>query len=91
MVLVAPLMFVKVEPPSALACHWTAGVGLPDAAAVNVTELLSHTVLFVGLAVMTGGVLTVTVLLHMLLQPLASVIARLKINEPEAPASTLTD
>ena len=35
-VLVAPGMSLKVEPPSVLTCHCTVGVGLPLAAAVKV-------------------------------------------------------
>ena len=56
-------MVVKLTPPSALTCHWTVGVGLPLAEAVNDTELPAHTVLLVGLAVTNGAALTVTVAL----------------------------
>ena len=59
----APAMFVKVVPPSALACHWTPGAGLPLAVAVKDAELLAHTVRLVGLDVTSGGELTVTVAL----------------------------
>ena len=34
-VLVAPLRFVKVAPPSVLCCHCTVGAGLPEAAEVK--------------------------------------------------------
>ena len=50
-------------PPSLLTCHCALGVGLPLAAPVKETEVPAHTVLFVGLAVTTGAVLTVTVAL----------------------------
>jgi hypothetical protein len=32
-----PEMFAQVEPPSVEYCHWTAGEGIPRAAALNVT------------------------------------------------------
>src|SRR6266481_5457893 len=61
--LVAPAMFVKVTPPSPLACHWAVGAGLPLADAVKETELPAHTALFAGLDVATGAALIVTVAL----------------------------
>ena len=53
---VAPLMLVNVVPPLLLTCHWTVGVGLPLAAAVNVTVLPAVTLWLVGLVVTTGAV-----------------------------------
>ena len=38
-----------------------------------------------------GGVLTVTVVLQVLLQPLVPVIVRVKVNEPPPAGFTLTD
>ena len=35
-VLVAPAMSDQLDPPLVLTCHCTVGVGLPEAAAVNV-------------------------------------------------------
>ena len=67
------------------------GVGLPEAEAVNDTELPAHTALFVGLLVMAGGVLFVTVVPHVLEQPLVPVTVKFSVNEPEPPAVTLTD
>jgi hypothetical protein len=58
--LVAPAMSVKVVPPSVLTCHCTVGVGLPLAAALNVT-LPGHTVWFTGFTVTTGPLLIVNV------------------------------
>ena len=36
MVITAPVMFVKVEPPLVETCHCALGSGVPDAAAANV-------------------------------------------------------
>ncbi len=52
---VAPATFVKVVPPLVLTCHWTVGVGLPLAAAVNVAVFPALTLWFVGLVVTTGA------------------------------------
>ena len=48
MVLVAPEMLLKVEPPSMLTCHCTVGVGLPLAAAVKVAVWPAVTVWLAG-------------------------------------------
>ena len=54
-VLVAPGMSLKVEPPSVLTCHCTVGVGLPLAAAVKVAVWPAVTVWLVGWAVIEGA------------------------------------
>ena len=54
-VAVAPLMSVKVTPPSVLTCHCTVGVGVPLAAAVKVTALPAVTVWPLGWVVTTGA------------------------------------
>ena len=51
-------MLVKPLPVST--CHWTAGVGLPLAAAVKVALPPNTVVCGLGAKVTTGGVLTVT-------------------------------
>jgi hypothetical protein len=51
---VAPLMLVNTAPPLVLNCHCTVGVGLPVAAAVNVTLDPSGTVWLTGFVVTTG-------------------------------------
>ena len=48
-------MFVNVVPPLVLTCHCTVGVGLPLAAAVNVTGCQRRCVWLVGLVVTTGA------------------------------------
>ena len=58
---VAPLILVKVFPPSVETCHCTVGVGVPLAAAVNVAIVFWHTFLSVGFVVTAGAVLTVSV------------------------------
>jgi len=52
---VAPLMLAKLAAPAALTCHCTVGVGVPLAAAVNVTVLPAVVALFVGWVVTTGA------------------------------------
>src|SRR5579871_3026537 len=52
-------MFVHVEPLLVLSCHWTVGVGVPDAAAVNVAVWPAATVWLVGWVVMAGATLPV--------------------------------
>src|ERR1041384_2506056 len=84
-------MLVTVAPPLELACQWTVGEGLREADAVKEAEFPTHTVLFTGLPVTAGEVLSVTAWLHVLLQPLVPVIVRFSVNEPDAPAFTLTD
>ena len=54
-------MLLNVNPPSVLFCHWTAGAGLPLAAAVKVAVAPALTVWFVGLVVITGAAEPVTV------------------------------
>ena len=66
-------------------------MGLPEADAVNDTRLLAHAITFAGLPVMTGGLLTATVVLHVLVQLLASAIITLNVNVPAPPVFTLTD
>ena len=58
---VAPLMLLQLAPLSALACHWTEGVGLPLAAAVKVAVLRAGTDWSVGWVVTIGANCTVTV------------------------------
>src|SRR5437660_524409 len=53
--LVAPLMSLKLVPPSLLTCHCTAGAGVPLAAAVNVAVWPAVTVWFAGCAVIEGA------------------------------------
>ena len=49
---VAPLMFVKVKPPSVDTCHCRVGAGNPLAAALNDAVALSQTVeLFAGVVI----------------------------------------
>ncbi len=52
---VAPATFVKVVPPLVLTCHWTVGVGLPLAAAVNVAVCPALTLWIAGLVVIAGA------------------------------------
>ena len=54
-VLVAPAMSLKVEPPSVLTCHCTVGVGLPLAAAVKVAVWPAVTVWLAGWVVTAGA------------------------------------
>ena len=57
---VAPDTFAKA-PPFELTCHCTVGVGVPEAAAVNVAVAPAATVTFAGLVVIAGAVFTVSV------------------------------
>ena len=57
----APLTGVNVVPPSVETSHCTVGVGEPVAAAVKVAVAPEATDTFEGLAVTTGGVVTVRV------------------------------
>jgi hypothetical protein len=57
---VAPDTFVKA-PPLVLTCHCTVGVGVPEAAAVNIAGAPAATVTFAGLVVIAGAVFTVKV------------------------------
>jgi hypothetical protein len=52
---VAPAKFVNA-PPLALTCHCTVGVGVPEAAAVNVAVAPAATVTFAGFVVIVGAV-----------------------------------
>ena len=54
-VLVAPEMLLKVEPPLVLTCHCTVGVGLPLAAAVKVAVWPAVTVWLAGWVVTVGA------------------------------------
>ena len=54
MVEAAPGIFCKKK-VSKLTCHWTVGVGVPVAAAVNVAFAPKLTVAFAGFVVMTGA------------------------------------
>ena len=58
---VAPLMFVQLLPEFVLNCHCTVGVGLPDAAAVNVAVDPAVTVTLAGWVVTAGAEFTVSV------------------------------
>jgi len=52
---VAPTMSVQVAPGSVRSrCHWTAGMGLPDAAALKLAVCPSVTVWFEGWVVTDG-------------------------------------
>ena len=48
LVLVAPLMSVKVAPPSVLSCHCMVGAGIPLAVATKPAVAFSHTVRLEG-------------------------------------------
>src|SRR4051794_41027632 len=50
-VLVAPAMFTKLAPPSVERCHWTVGVGTPEAAARKLTGLPGETTWSLGFVV----------------------------------------
>src|SRR5271156_2493990 len=52
---VPPATFVNEAPPFELTCHCTVGVGVPDAAAVNVAVAPTVTVAFAGLLVIVGA------------------------------------
>jgi len=52
---VAPAMLVNVVPPLVLTCHCTVGVGLPDAAAVNVAVVPTPMDWFAGFSVTNGA------------------------------------
>ena len=54
-------MSAQVAPLLLLSCHCAAGVGLPVAEAVKVTGIPAVAVRLDGLAVMVGGVFTVSV------------------------------
>ena len=58
---VAPAISLNVAPPLVEICHWTAGAGDPDAAAVKLTEDPAQDVWLLGLVVTAGGVVTVRV------------------------------
>jgi hypothetical protein len=58
---VAPLIFVKVTPPSVETSHRTVGVGVPPAAAVNDTDVPAVVMTLAGLLVTVGGIFTITV------------------------------
>jgi hypothetical protein len=62
-------MALKVRPPSVLTCHWTVGVGLPTAAAVNVAIAPATTLTLVGFCV-TDNVVTVSVAAVVVAEPL---------------------
>ena len=51
---VAPLMLFQVVPESVLTCHWTVGVGFPEAAAVKVAVAPDTTVALTGWVEMLG-------------------------------------
>ena len=61
MVDVAPAMLVNVRPPSADTCRWTAGGGVPVAAAVNDTSAPPVEEVLDGFVVTVGGAMTVSV------------------------------
>ena len=73
MVLVAPAMKFQVVPPSVETCHCTVAAGELEALAVKLAMVFSQTVVFAGLPVMVGGVLTVSVAAVELVLPHASV------------------
>jgi hypothetical protein len=54
-------MAVKVVEPEGADCHWTVGVGVPEAAAVKVAVWPCLTVWDVGSVVTVGGEFTVNV------------------------------
>ena len=59
--LVAPAILLKDVPPSVETCHWTVGVGVPEAEAVKVALLPTQTEAFDGFPVMAPAVLTVRI------------------------------
>ena len=54
-------MAANEVPPFVLTCHWTVGVGLPPAAAVNVTVCPDGMLWLMGFVVTVGDVNTVNV------------------------------
>ena len=52
---------LKLDPPFVETCHWTVGVGEPDAAALNETGLPNATVWLIGSVVITGALVAVVV------------------------------
>src|SRR5437762_1289782 len=88
LVVVAPGMSLKPEPVST--CHCTVGAGLPEAEAVKVAVVFSHTVVLAGSAVTAGAVFTVSVAGLLLVDPQASVkTARYCL--PLSPAAAVND
>jgi hypothetical protein len=51
---VAPVTFAHVVPASVDTCHWTVGVGEPDAAALNEAVELAATLSLAGWVVIVG-------------------------------------
>ena len=68
---VAPVKFVNVVPPFVLTCHCTVGVGVPVAAAVNVAFAPAATVALVGLVVIVGAEVRVSVAAFVVTLPFA--------------------
>jgi hypothetical protein len=58
---VPPVTGLKLDPPFVETCHWTVGVGEPDAAALNETGLPNATVWLIGSVVITGALVAVVV------------------------------
>jgi hypothetical protein len=58
---VAPVTVDHVDPPSVDSCHWTVGVGVPEAAALKLADCPAFTDWAVGWVVTTGAVATVNV------------------------------
>ena len=75
-VAVAPSMSAKLAPPLVETCHWTAGAGAPEAAAVKVAVAPAATLWAAGWVVIWGAVATVTVTVAASLAPLARWVAR---------------
>jgi hypothetical protein len=70
---VAPATLLNDVPPSVLTCHCTVGVGLPLAAATNVTFDPALTLWLVGFVVTAGAKFTVIVAAVVVADPLALV------------------
>lgn len=73
--LVAPAMLEKLAPPSVDRCHWTVGLGKPEAADVNDAVSPGCRVWLDGSVKTAGGACTVTVsvCVPLGLMPLAAV------------------
>jgi hypothetical protein len=66
---VSPERSLQFDPLLVLTCHWTVGVGVPLAAAVNVAVAPEQTVVFDGLVVMLNPLLIVNVAAVVVLLP----------------------
>jgi hypothetical protein len=83
-------MSVKVTPPSTDFCQCTDGAGLPDAAAVNDTELPAVTGTLLGCVVIDGAVCTVKVPTFEVAAP-AGLVNTARTRDPSSPAVTVNE